>query len=89
MDTFCLDATTFEHNGQLYYLWAQKAPDIQGNSNLYIAKMDTPDKISSTPVMLTKPEYPWEIKGFWVNEGPSVLKRHGKIFITYSASAYR
>ncbi|WP_283629173.1 glycoside hydrolase family 43 protein [Shewanella baltica] len=87
IDTFCLDATTFEHRGQLYYVWAQKAPDIQGNSNLYIAKMDTPDKISSTPVMLTKPEYPWEIKGFWVNEGPSVLKRHGKIFITYSASA--
>ncbi|MGI2080290.1 glycoside hydrolase family 43 protein [Shewanella putrefaciens] len=87
IDTFCLDATTFEHSGQLYYVWAQKAPDIQGNSNLYIAKMDTPDKISSTPVMLTKPEYPWEIKGFWVNEGPSVLKRNGKIFITYSASA--
>lgn len=87
IDTFCLDATTFEHNGQLYYVWAQKAPDIQGNSNLYIAKMDTPDKISSTPVMLTKPEYPWEINGFWVNEGPSVLKRNGKIFITYSASA--
>lgn len=34
-----------------------------------------------------KPEYPWEIIGFWVNEGPAVLKRHGRIFMTYSASA--
>lgn len=87
IDTFCLDATTFEHKDQLYYLWAQKDNAIEGNSNLYIAKMDTPDKISSAPVMLTKPEFDWEIKGFWVNEGPSVLKRNGKIFITYSASA--
>lgn len=87
IDSFCLDATTFEHKGQLYYLWAQKDNAIEGNSNLYIAKMDTPDKISSTPVMLTKPEFDWEIKGFWVNEGPSVLKRNGKIFISYSASA--
>nr|WP_241242253.1 family 43 glycosylhydrolase [Thalassotalea sp. G2M2-11] len=87
MDTFCLDATTFTHKGQLYYLWAQKETGIQGNSNLYIAKMDTPDRISSTPVMLTKPELPWEIIGFWVNEGPAVLQRNGKVFITYSASA--
>lgn len=87
IDTFCLDATTFTHKGQLYYLWAQKDNAIEGNSNLYIAKMDTPDKISSAPVMLTKPEFDWEIKGFWVNEGPSVLKRNGKIFISYSASA--
>ncbi len=37
--------------------------------------------------MLSKPEFPWEIIGFWVNEGPAALKRHGKIFLTYSASA--
>ncbi|RVT46127.1 alpha-N-arabinofuranosidase [Rheinheimera sediminis] len=87
IDTFCLDATTFEHQGQLYYLWAQKDNQIEGNSNLYIATMDTPDKISSAPVLLSKPEFDWEIRGFWVNEGPSVLIRHGKVFISYSASA--
>jgi GH43 family beta-xylosidase len=37
--------------------------------------------------MLSKPELPWEIKGFWVNEGPAVLIKNGKLFITYSASA--
>lgn len=87
MDTFCLDATTFTHAGVLYYLWAQKDVQIEGNSNLYIAPMQTPWQLAGAPVMLSKPEFDWEIRGFWVNEGPSVLKRHGKIFISYSASA--
>jgi GH43 family beta-xylosidase len=87
MDTFCLDATTFTHNEKLYYLWAQKDAEIEGNSNLYIAPMITPWRIAGAPIMLSKPEFDWECRGFRVNEGPSVLKRHGKIFITYSASA--
>lgn len=37
--------------------------------------------------MLTKPEYDWETKIFWVNEGPAILHRNGKYFLTYSASA--
>lgn len=87
IDTFCLDATTFTHNDVLYYVWAQKGPGIKGNSNLYIAPMKTPVAIKGEPVMLTKPEFDWETIGFWVNEGPSVLKKNGKIFITYSGSA--
>lgn len=87
MDTFCLDATTFTHNDQLYYVWAQKENGIRGNSNLYIATMDEPDRIASAPVRLTVPELEWETRGFWVNEGPAVLIRNGRVFLTYSASA--
>jgi GH43 family beta-xylosidase len=87
MDTFCLDATTFYHKGQLYYLWAQKSPKIRGNSNLYLAPMETPVKLAAEPVMLTKPELEWEVRGFWVNEGPGVVTHENRIFITYSASA--
>jgi GH43 family beta-xylosidase len=87
MDTFCLDATTFEHNGVLYYVWAQKEEGIPGNSNLYIAPMDAPDRIAAPPVRLSQPELEWEIRGFWVNEGPAVIIRHGKVFVSYSASA--
>jgi GH43 family beta-xylosidase len=86
IDSFCLDATTFTHKGQLYYLWAQKDKEIRGNSNLYIAPMKNPWTIEGKPVMLSKPEYDWEIERFWVNEGPSVVKRNGKVFISYSAS---
>lgn len=87
IDSFCLDATTFLHEGQLYYLWAQKDPAIPGNSNLYLAPMETPWQLAGAPVLLSKPEFDWECRGFLVNEGPSVLQRHGKVFISYSASA--
>jgi GH43 family beta-xylosidase len=86
-ETFSLDATTFEHRGKRYLVWAQKNPDIYGNSNLYISEMENPWTLRGEQAMLSKPEFPWEIIGFWVNEGPAVLKRGGKIFITYSASA--
>jgi GH43 family beta-xylosidase len=86
-ESFSLDATTFEHKGTRYLVWAQKDPNIMGNSNLYIAKMSNPWTITGAPVMLSKPEFDWEIIGFWVNEGAAVIKRNGKIFMTYSASA--
>jgi GH43 family beta-xylosidase len=86
-ESFSLDATTFEHQGNLYYVWAQKDPEIEGNSNLYIAKMTNPWTLTGPQVMITTPEYEWEKIGFLVNEGAAVLKRNGKIFISYSASA--
>lgn len=86
-DTFSLDATTFEHNGVQYLIWAQQDPEIRNNSNLYIARMANPWTLEGTQVRLTRPEYEWETVGFQVNEGPAVLKRNGKIFVTYSASA--
>ncbi|MDC0713169.1 family 43 glycosylhydrolase [Stigmatella sp. ncwal1] len=82
LDSFSLDATTVEHNGQRYMLWAQSNPD----SNVYIAKMSSPITLAGAAVLLTKPEYSWEIQGYRVNEGPAVIKKNGKIFVTYSAS---
>lgn len=86
-ESFALDATTFEHGGIQYLVWAQRDPDIPGNSNLYIAEMENPWTIKQPQAMLTKPELDWETIGFLVNEGPAVLKRNGRIFISYSASA--
>ncbi|MGY5211159.1 glycoside hydrolase family 43 protein [Limosilactobacillus mucosae] len=86
-DTFSLDATEFDWQGDHYYVWAQKDPAIRGNSNLYIAKLKNPWTLATKPVMLSKPEYDWEIRGFWVNEGHAVIHRNGRFFMTYSASA--
>ncbi len=86
-DTFALDATFFAHRGKHYLVWAQKAPHIAGNSNLYISEMENPWTVRGEQVLLTTPELPWETIGFKVNEGPAVLEREGKLFITYSASA--
>ena len=86
-DTFSLDATSFEHRGTRYLVWAQHDPSIGGNTNLYIAAMDSPWSIAGRQVLITKPEYDWEIQGFRVNEGAAVIKKNGRIWITYSASA--
>ena len=86
IDSFALDATTEVIDGVQYLVWAQKDPAVEGNSNLYIAKMADPWTLGSEPVMLTKPEYDWECIDFLVNEGPAFLFHENKIYITYSAS---
>jgi GH43 family beta-xylosidase len=49
--------------------------------------MTSPTEIKQPVIMLSAPEFAWEIVGHKVNEGPAVLKRNGRIFVTYSASA--
>jgi GH43 family beta-xylosidase len=87
-ESFSLDATTFAHQGQRYLVWTQRAPAPDDKStNIYIAKMDTPTSITGKPVMLSRPDYAWEKVKHNVNEGPAVLVRNGKVFLTFSASA--
>jgi len=86
-DSFMLDTTVFSHRGKWYAVWAQKRKERSENSVLYIAEMESPIKLKLPQTMLTFPEFDWECRGFKVNEGPSVLIRNGKIFLTYSASA--
>ena len=83
---FSLDATVFENKGCWYYVWAEKVGVGKQISNLYIAKMKSACELETVQVMITTPDYSWERVGFWVNEGPAILKRIGKIYLTYSAS---
>ncbi|WP_336789583.1 glycoside hydrolase family 43 protein [Paenibacillus sp. MMO-177] len=83
-ESFSLDATTFEHNGKRYLIWAQYK---ESDSNLYIAKLANPWTIIGPQVLISTPEYDWEIQGYRVNEGPAVLMRNGRIFVAFSASA--
>lgn len=85
-DSFALDATTFAHRGVRYLVWAQRDDAVGGNSNLYIARMNSPTSITGKAVMLSKPEFDWETVRYRVNEGPAALIRHGRVFIAYSAS---
>ena len=83
---FSLDATVFEVNGRWYYIWAEKVSVGRQISNLYIAEMENGYTLKTVQVLLTTPDYDWERRGFWVNEGPAVIKRNGKVYVTYSAS---
>lgn len=87
-DTFSLDASTFVANGVRYLTWAQQEPGISTNSNVYLARMGAnPWQITGTVTRLVVPTYDWETRGFRVAEGPAVIQRNGRIFLTYSASA--
>ena len=84
--SFSLDATVFENHGEHYYVWAEKVGVGKMISNLYIARMESPCRLATVQVLLTTPDYDWERVDFWVAEGPAVIKRNGRIFLTYSAS---
>lgn len=86
-ETFSLDASTFVHNGVRYLVWAQQPPGSNVNSSVYIARMTNPWTITGMPTLLTTPTYDWETRGYRVNEGPAVIQRNGRVFLTYSASA--
>lgn len=85
-ETFSLDGTTFSSQGKLYYVWAQQDPEITGNSNLYLSEMDNPWTLKGSRSSFLYLSMNGKT-GFSVNEGPAVLTRNGKIFITYSGSA--
>ena len=85
-ESFSLDGTTFAHRGVRYFVWTQVEKGVKG-TNLYLSRMDTPTSIAGPIVRLSKPDYEWERRGHWVNEGPAVLVRNGRVWMTYSASA--
>lgn len=87
VDSFSLDATTFEHKDKRYLVWAQRDAEGTYNSALLIAEMDSPTSITGPVKVLTEPTLDWEVQGYKVNEGAAVIKRHGRILMTYSASA--
>lgn len=87
-DSFTLDSTVFEHQGQRYICWAQHEPGIDTNSNLYLAPLASPTVLAAAaPARLTVPELDWEIQKYKVAEAPALLARNGRLFLTYSASA--
>ncbi|MFD3609518.1 family 43 glycosylhydrolase [Streptomyces atroolivaceus] len=86
-DTFSLDAHTFTHRGDRYLVWAQHEPGLDNNTGLFLSRMAGPLTLTGPQIRLSTPEYDWERVGFKVNEGAAVIKRNGRVFMTYSASA--
>ncbi|TCO07464.1 glycoside hydrolase family 43 protein [Natronoflexus pectinivorans] len=85
-DDFALDATVFEHKGNYYYVWAEKTrPD--NNSGLIMSKMKDGVTLIGPEVVISEPEYEWEMHTYAVNEGAAVIKHGNRIFMTFSASA--
>lgn len=85
-ESFTLDGHVFHHKGRRYLTWAQSAEGERG-TGIYLARMDTPWSITGRQVRISRPEFSWEKAGHEVNEAPAVIVRHGRVFLTYSASA--
>lgn len=83
-DCWAIDPTVFEAtNGSLYCIWSGWPGAVNGLQNLYIAPMSNPWTISGPRVLIATPQQSWES---WIEEGPEVLQRNGKVFVVYSAN---
>ncbi|WP_235918586.1 glycoside hydrolase family 43 protein [Sediminibacterium soli] len=95
-DKWAIDGSLFAHKRQLYLVWSGWEGDVNGQQNIYIAKMKNPWTVEGQRSKISSPELPWEMHGDLhdkynpphvnVNEGPEVLSRGGKLFLIYSAS---
>lgn len=86
-ESFSLDATTFVHKEKRYLIWAQNVRGGSHGTALVLSEMKNPTTLTGPEVILTEPEFSWEKIKYNVNEGPAVIKKNEKIFVTYSASA--
>ena len=86
-----IDETIFTHtDGKRYIIWSQfNIPGQPQSQCLYIAELNNPRSIGVTRVMISCPEYPWELYGWPVNEGAAVLQQNGKTYVVYSGSGYQ
>ena len=92
-----LDMTYVRAERKSYVIWSYRENIGRKNdsgSMLYIASIDEkePWKLTSEPVLLTRPLYGWEnVSGTINNEGPYACYLDGMIYVTYSggsANAY-
>ncbi len=81
--TWSIDGSVLQLNGRLYFLYSAFSP----MQSVFIAPMSNPWTVSGPGVLITEPEYPWEMSGGTVNEGPVALQHDGQTFLIYSASA--
>lgn len=92
-DGITLDMTYIEVPGCSYMVWSYRmhigTPKDTG-SMLYIATVnpDSPWKLTSEPVLLSRPLYGWEnLQNTINNEGPYAFIANGKIYLAYSGGA--
>lgn len=95
-DKWSIDGSVFRYKKTLYLIWSGWEGDTNGQQNIYIAKMTNPWTVGGKRTMISSPTYDWERNGtlnnsndvsqVFVNEGPEVLERKGKLYLVYSAS---
>ncbi len=89
-DGITLDMTYFKAAGKSYVLWSYRygiGTPLDTGSMIYIATIDEkePWKLTSEPVLLSRPRYGWEnLIGTINNEGPYMLQVENRLYLAYS-----
>jgi GH43 family beta-xylosidase len=85
---WAIDGTVFQWQGVYYFVWSGWPGFSDGQQNLYIAEMRNPWTLKGDRVLISTPQYSWEMHGLPINEGPQVLIHDGQLHIIYSASGF-
>lgn len=92
-DGITLDMTYLRTKRQSYVVWSYRrhiGTPLDTGSMLYIAAVDErePWKLTSEPVLLSRPLYGWEnVNNTINNEGPYAFIKGGKVYLTYSGGS--
>lgn len=88
-----LDMTYFKAGEVSYVCWSERyqiGTELDSGSMIYIAAIDErePWKLTSEPVLLSRPLYGWENNSGTINnEGPYALILKDKVYLAYSGGA--
>lgn len=95
-DKWSIDGSVFEHRGKMYLIWSGWKGNLNGEQDIYIARMKNPWTVEGKRTLVSSPTYNWETIGDLnnpndvphvnVNEGPEILEHNNKLFLIYSAS---
>ncbi|MEO6639526.1 MAG: family 43 glycosylhydrolase [Ginsengibacter sp.] len=95
-DKWAIDASVFENMGKIYVIWSGWKGDVNGEQDIFIARLKNPWSAEGGRTLISAPILPWETIGDLnnpndvahvnVNEGPEILKHGNKLFLIYSAS---
>lgn len=88
--TISLDMTVIRWNGKHYAAWSERQfVSVDLGAWIYIATIDPqePWKLTSDPVLLTRPDYGWANNHTFVDEGPFALYSDDKLYVTFASAA--
>ncbi|MDG4794267.1 family 43 glycosylhydrolase [Micromonospora sp. WMMD1082] len=85
-----IDGSVMTVSGVNYFVFSafnnNSGFDNGGLQSLYITRLTNPWTPAALGTLISEPTLSWERQGNPVNEGPYVLQRGGRTFLTYSAS---
>lgn len=86
-DKFAIDGTVLDLPAGRYFIWSGWEGYDNVRQDIYLAEMVSPLEVAEEKILLSKPEYEWEMSGEpLVNEGPEILINKDTINLVYSAS---